>query len=116
VRFPDSRRSITHFSFVPGADIGVLFDHFVGAGEERSRYLNAERLGRLQIDDELPPTRLIDRHVGGFCAFQNLIDLHRGVQAHICVVNCVCEESSQIDKGTIRVDRRKSILSYLLDD
>ena len=29
-----------HFRDVPGADIGVLFDHFIGAGEERRRYFD----------------------------------------------------------------------------
>jgi len=29
-----------HFRDVPGADIGVLFDHLVGAGEERHRYFD----------------------------------------------------------------------------
>ena len=29
-----------------------LFDHLVGATEQRQRHGEAERLGRLQIDDE----------------------------------------------------------------
>jgi hypothetical protein len=42
--------------FVPGADSctaarSILFDHFVGAGEQRWRHPEAERLRSDQVDD-----------------------------------------------------------------
>jgi len=45
---------------VPKADIRTaakkpLFDHLVGAGENRIRHGQAEGLGGLEIDDELEP-------------------------------------------------------------
>ena len=36
----------------------LLFDHLVGDGEQRRRNLKAERLGRLQVNDELEFGRL----------------------------------------------------------
>ena len=39
------------------------FDHLVGAGEQRRRNGDAERPGRLQVDDELEFGRLLDRQV-----------------------------------------------------
>ena len=36
--------------FGPKADIGYLFDHFVGAGEQRWRDIEAERFGSLEVD------------------------------------------------------------------
>src|SRR5204863_6091452 len=41
-----------------------LFDHLVGAGEQRLRHGEAERLGGLHIDDELELGRLLDGQVG----------------------------------------------------
>src|SRR5262249_55758665 len=42
-----------------------LFDHLVGAGEQRWRDGQAERLGGDQIDDEIELGRLLDRQVAG---------------------------------------------------
>jgi hypothetical protein len=50
----------------------ALLDHFVGAGEERGRDYKAERLRRLEIDDQLERGRLLDRNIGGLGSFQYL--------------------------------------------
>jgi hypothetical protein len=39
--------------FVPKADIGWLFDHLVGAAEQRQRHGETEHSGGLRIDDQL---------------------------------------------------------------
>ena len=46
--------------FVPIADIPALFDHLIGACEQRRRYLNPKRFCGLQIDDELELRQLQD--------------------------------------------------------
>src|SRR5262245_65496702 len=43
---------------------GILFDHLVGAGEQRRRNFDAERLGRGQVHNEIEFGRLLDRAVG----------------------------------------------------
>ena len=48
-----------------------LLDHLVGAGEQRRRHVDAERLGGRQIDDELELGRLHHRQIGGLGAFED---------------------------------------------
>ena len=47
------------------------FDDLVGAGEDRLQNSEAERLGRLEIDDQLEFRRLLDRQIGGLGALED---------------------------------------------
>ena len=57
----------------PGLDISMagLFDHLVGTLENRWRNRNANAFGCFQIDRQLEPRRLLERHVGRLCAFED---------------------------------------------
>src|SRR5215471_2374678 len=46
----DMCSALDHVCYGPKADIGYLFDHFVGAGEQRWRHGKTERLGSLGVD------------------------------------------------------------------
>ena len=48
-----------------------LFDHLVGGGQQRFRDGKAERLGGLEVDDEIIFGRLYDRQVRGSCTLEN---------------------------------------------
>jgi hypothetical protein len=54
------------------------FDDLVGAGENRWRGGQAERLGGREIDHELKPGRLLDREVSGPCTSQYVVHEGRG--------------------------------------
>ena len=48
-----------------------LFDHLVGAAKERGRDFEAERLGGLEVDDELDFSGLLHWQVGRLVALEN---------------------------------------------
>ena len=52
-----------------------LFDHLVGAGDERRGHFNAKHFGGLEIDDQFKPGRLLDRQITGLCTFEYSVDV-----------------------------------------
>src|SRR5690349_18647919 len=50
------------------------FDHFVGAGEQGRRGFDADRLGRLEIEDEAKERRLLERQFRGLGALEDAVD------------------------------------------
>src|ERR1019366_10554254 len=52
-----------------------LLDHLVGAGKQRFRDREAERLGGGQVDDKIESGRELDRNVAGLRAAQNLVHI-----------------------------------------
>ena len=61
--------------------IQSLFDHSVGATEQRERESDAERLGGLEVYVQLDFCGLLDRQIGWFFAFEN----SAGVDADLTV-------------------------------
>src|ERR1700730_18155876 len=52
-----------------------LIRHLVGAGEDRGRDREAERLGGLEIDDMFEHSRLLDRKIGRLGALEEPSEL-----------------------------------------
>jgi len=78
---PQNRKcqsAVVERRFVPGADICSaancrLFDHLVGAQQERIRDHQAERLRGREVYDEIEFRRLFNWNVARFPAFQNFV-------------------------------------------
>src|SRR5262245_64215813 len=55
-----------------------LFDHLVGAGEQRLRHVEAERLGCLEVDHQLELGWLLDRNIarlGALCGNSRISEI-----------------------------------------
>ena len=61
LRSPDVARDPAYFAIVPKGDIGLLLNHLVRAGKDGWRDGEAQRLGGLQIDDQLVFRGLLNR-------------------------------------------------------
>jgi hypothetical protein len=66
-----------------------LFDHLVGAAEQRGWHGEAKRLGRFEIDNEFDFRRLLHREVGGPLAVEYPhADTPYGRELCACCISC----------------------------
>src|SRR5580704_7281547 len=71
-----------------------LLDHLVGDGEQRRRHVEAQRLGSLEIDNQLEFSRLRDWQVGRLFAPENT----PGIDTDLAV--CIGKSGSIADQSS----------------
>src|ERR1700747_1292283 len=76
------------------------FDHLIGAGEQRRRNFEAERLRALEIDHELVFCRRLHRQLGRLLAFENAIHIRRGTPKINSSVNAVGQQAASFSEDT----------------
>ena len=59
------------------------FDHLICPRQHVRRNRQADLLCGFEIDDEIEFRRLLDRKIGGFSAFQDLVDIHGGAPVQV---------------------------------
>ena len=62
--------------------------------QERRRDLETERLGGLEVDDQLELCWLLDGQVSGFRAFEDLVHVHGRTAEQVEVIGTVADECS----------------------
>src|SRR5260370_25737101 len=94
----------------------ALFDHFVSQQLHRYRYIDAERLGGLHVDDQLEPGGLLDGEVGGLGALEDLVHVHRAAPKQVVDVGAIGDETADLDKLAGLGHGRQSVRCGKLDN
>ena len=71
-----------------------LLDYFVSEQLQRVGYLNAERSGRLQVDDEFEFGGLHDGKVGGLRALEDLTGLEADLTPRVQNIDPIAHQSA----------------------
>src|SRR4051812_12971195 len=84
-------------------------DHLVGAREQRPRYGEAERLCRLQVDQELILRWILHRQIARFLAPEDAVHTTGHSSKLIDVIRPVGDQATIDDEKAKRVDRGQTV-------
>ena len=90
--------------------VGVLpvrnsFDDLVGAGEDRWRDRQAERLGSREVDDQLECRWLLHRQIDGLGALEDLPDVSTDNAISVGQVRPITDQAASSDVFAPVIDR-----------
>src|SRR5882672_9328415 len=82
------------------------FDDLVGAGEDRWRDGEAERLGGIEIDNQLECGRMLNGQIGGLSAFEDLSDVIAAQAGCAGAARSIADQAAGRGVFTPVIDRR----------
>src|SRR5215813_15253169 len=86
-----------------------LFDHLVGACQQRRRHRQAEGPSRLEIDDQVKLGRRLHRQIGRLLALENAIDVASRAPIQVYKVWPIGDQTAAGSKEAERIDRGQSV-------
>src|SRR5262249_209104 len=89
---------------------GWLFDHLVGAREQRRRHREAELLCRFEIDHQFVFRWRLNRKIGRLLAFEDAIDVNRGTPVLVKKINAIGDQNATGNINSVGSDRWKLML------
>src|SRR5262245_65620157 len=84
-------------------------DHLVGAGEQRQRDRQAERLGGREIDHQLELDRGLNWKLAWFRALENAITIRRRTPVFVDDVRTIRDQAAEFSEGTGPIDGRQTV-------
>src|SRR5215468_1351301 len=88
---------------------GASFDDLVGAGEDRWRYGQPERLRGIEVDDQLEPGRLLNGQVGRLGALEDPSGVSTDQAKGGRKARFIADQTAGRDKLAPLVERRDSM-------
>ena len=109
-------RTSLDFRNVPTAEMPASFDHLVGAGEQRRRHVEAERLGGLEVDHQLVLGRRLHRQVGRLLALEDAVDVAGRAPVLVDAIRPIGDQAAGGDEEAFVVDRGQLVPGRQRDD